>query len=67
MTDTCNETKAPTKLSRTGYFGPMFHGNNFYYFDGSTEQNFPTHDPCGNGEVNQLKNVIDPHGDIYVR
>ena len=68
VTDTCKDTKAPTKFSWTGHLGPMFHGTNYYYqFDGSTDQYFPTHDPCGNGEANQLKNVMDPHGNIYVR
>ena len=32
VTDTWNETKAPTKLSRTGYFGPMFHGKKLLLF-----------------------------------
>ena len=68
VTDRCNGAQAPSKFAQTGFYGPMFYGNNFYYyFDGSTKENFPTHDPCGNGEANQLKNVMHPHGNIYVR
>jgi len=39
----------------------------YYYFDGSTSRNWPTHDPCGTDSPNQLTGVTDPHGNIFVR
>ncbi|KAL9960641.1 hypothetical protein ACROYT_G034125 [Oculina patagonica] len=38
-----------------------------YYFDGNTDENWPTHDPCGTNQPNQLKGVANPHGNIFVR
>ena len=39
----------------------------YYYFDASTVSNSPTHDPCGKNQANQLKGVVNPHGNIFVR
>ena len=39
----------------------------YYYFDGSTSGNWPTHDPCGRNQANQVKGVVNPHGNIFVR
>ena len=39
----------------------------YYYFDGSTTQNWPTHDPCGQNGQRQLTGVSDPGGAVYVR
>ena len=39
----------------------------YYYFDGETRGNWPTHDPCGKNQANQLKGVANPHGNIFVR
>ena len=48
--------------------GPVLRASSFYYFfDGSTESYWPTHDPCGLGGANQLKGVANPHGNIFVR
>jgi fibrinogen beta/gamma subunit family protein len=41
--------------------------NNYYYFDGSTLNDWPTHDPCGTNSPNQLSGVPDPGGAIYLR
>ena len=38
-----------------------------YYFDGSTSGSWPTHDPCGRNQANQVKGVVNPHGNIFVR
>ena len=38
-----------------------------YYFDGSTSSSWPTHDPCGTNTANYLKDVANPHGNIFVR
>jgi fibrinogen beta/gamma subunit family protein len=39
----------------------------YYYFDGSQGNNWPTHDPCGTNQANQLTGVANPSGAIYVR
>ena len=40
----------------------------YYFFDGSTtSENWPTHDPCGKNQENQLKRVVNPHGNIFVK
>ena len=48
--------------------GPYLNSANLYYFfDGNTGGNWPTHDPCGKNQVNQVKGVVNPHGNIFVR
>ena len=48
--------------------GPSLHASSFYYyFDGDTEDNWPTHDPCGKDQQNQKKGVSNPGGQIYLR
>ena len=42
------------------------HGH-YYYLDSYTGGDWPTHDPCGKGQQNQLKGVANPHGNIFVR
>jgi hypothetical protein len=39
----------------------------YYFYEGLTTSNWPTHDPCGNNGANQLTGVTSPHGQIYVR
>ena len=39
----------------------------YYHFDGHTKGSWPTHDPCGKGQANQVKGVVNPHGNIFVR
>ena len=39
----------------------------YYYFDGHTSGNWPTHDPCGKNQENQLTGVANPHGNIFIR
>ena len=72
VTDTCNTTPAPTKFASSKGYGPMFYSTGYwnsayYYFDGFTRNNWPTHDPCGKNRAKHLKNVADPHGNIYIR
>ena len=72
VTDTCNTTQAPTKFASSKGYGPMFYSTGewgtsaYYYFDGYRGENWPTHDPCGKNQGNHLKNVADPHGNIYI-
>ena len=52
----------------THTYGPTFESSSlYYYFDGNTSYNWPTHDPCGKNQPNHLKNVANPHGNIFVR
>ena len=39
----------------------------YYYFDGYTGKHWSAHDPMGRTEPNQKKNVVDPHGNIFIR
>ena len=39
----------------------------YYYFDGDTRGNYPTHDPCGNNQQNHKKGVSKAGGQIYLR
>jgi len=40
----------------------------YYYYEGyTTTGNWPTHDPCGTNLPNQLTNVTNPHGQLWVR
>ena len=39
----------------------------YYYFDGNTGVDWPTHDPCGNNQEKNLKGVPNPHGNIFIR
>ena len=66
ITSKCPNT-APSKLV-TESRGPYFSATGvYYYFEAETSGNWPTHDPCGTNRPNQLKNVYNPHGNIYIR
>ncbi|XP_058950315.2 uncharacterized protein [Pocillopora verrucosa] len=72
VADPGESASAPSKFSPNVDHGPMFHSSgrwesNFYYFNGYTGKYWPTHDPCGRNGPNQKKNVLDPHGNIYIR
>ena len=48
--------------------GPSLRASsNYYYFEGETRDNWPTHDPCGKGRQNHKKGVSNPGGQIYLR
>ena len=50
------------------YRGPSLRASSFYYFfDGGTDGNWPTHDPCGKNRQNHKKGVSNPDGQIYLR
>ena len=45
--------------------GPL---QTYYFWEGFTETtNWPTHDPCGNNGANQLTNITNPGGQVYLR
>ena len=66
VTGTCTDV-VPVELIQPNYgYGlnaPLF----YYYWDGDTSANWPTHDPCGMNAANQLTGVSDPFGAILVR
>ncbi|XP_022806473.1 collagen alpha-2(I) chain-like [Stylophora pistillata] len=72
VVDPSKSSPAPSKfLAKTNY-GPMFYSSGrwsstYYYFDSYAGKNWPTHDPLGRNEANQKKNVVDPHGNIFIR
>lgn len=57
----------PNSLKLHNYEPYLSSSNVYYYFHSSTRSNFPTHDPCGRNQANQLKGVANPHGNIFVR
>ena len=72
VADKCTGTPTPTMFAPTRGYGPMFYStgywnSTYYYFDGYTGKHWPTHDPCGKNSDSNLKNVADPHGNIFVR
>ena len=69
VTDTCNGTVPPARLFLSLPYGPRFMSStqNYYYFDGSTGNHWPTHDPCGANNANHVKKVANPHGNIFIR
>ena len=72
VTTTCNDKPAPGMFARIQGYGPMLYStgywnSTYYYFDGYTGKNWPTHDPCGKNSANHLKNIADPHGNVFIR
>ena len=48
--------------------GPSLYASSlYYYFDGGTLGDWPTHDPCGENSQNHKKGVSNPGGQIYLR
>ena len=39
----------------------------YYFFEGYTRSEWPVHDPCGTTTANQLKDVANPHGNLFIR
>lgn len=58
---------APTWVSWWGRGPALVASDAQYYFDGSTDTDWPVHDPCGTLDVNHKKGVSDPSGKIYLR
>ena len=54
---------------KTWSWGPSLDGSSshYYFFDSGTDSQWPTHDPCGKNQANQLKGVANPHGNIFIR
>ena len=72
VADPSESASAPSKFLPNTNYGPMFYSSGrwnstFYYFNSYTAKNWPTHDPLGRNKPNQKKNVLDPHGNIFIR
>ena len=54
---------------RWNVHGPVLRNSDqaYYYFEGSTDFDWPKHDPCGVGKANHKKGVSSPGGQIYLR
>ena len=57
----------PNSLTTYSYGLYLSSSSFYYYFDGNAGINYPTHDPCGKNQPNQLKGVANPHGNIFIR
>ena len=72
ITEHCLGGKAPAYFGRNYQCGPAYKlkGGDYYYyyyFDGCTGEDFPAHDPCGSYSDKELKNIQNPHGNIFIR
>lgn len=69
-----DEIRVLTREASTN-FGPYLYKSKsptwlktYYYWESSTQSsNWPTHDPCGQNGLSHVKNVPNPHGNIYIR
>jgi hypothetical protein len=50
-----------------GLYSGSYYLDTYYFWDGLTQSNWPTHDPCGGNSENQLTGVTNPYGSIYLR
>ena len=57
----------PTSFGLDSYGHYLSSTTLYYYFDGKTSDGWPTHDPCGKYQANQLTGVANPHGNVFVR
>ena len=58
---------APNKINWHSHGPSLYASWYYYYFDGDTGSNWPTHDPCGRNGQNHKKGVSNPGGQIYLR
>ena len=62
----CNGV-APNQIYWYGRGPTLFFSWHYYFFVGSTDGNWPMHDPCGRIGLRHKKGVSDPGGQIYLR
>ncbi|XP_022806470.1 collagen alpha-2(I) chain-like [Stylophora pistillata] len=72
VADPSESSPAPSKFSGKTNHGPILYlsgywRSTYYHFDGYTGRNWPIHDPFGRNRANQKKDVVDPHGNIFIR
>ncbi|PFX31329.1 Veficolin-1 [Stylophora pistillata] len=69
-----DEIRVLTKESSANYGPHLYYSKSttelrtYYYWESSTQTgNWPTHDPCGKNGLYHVKNVVNPHGNIFIR
>ena len=62
----CNGV-VPNKMKWKPRGPSLYASSHYYYFDGDTRDNWPTHDPCGENRQNHKNGVSNPSGQIYLR
>lgn len=69
-----DEIRILTKESSANYGPHLYYSKSptwlktYYFWDSSTQTgNWPTHDPCGKNGLSHVKNVVNPHGNIFIR
>ena len=64
----CADGSPPVKILFKDCGPQLLRGNkSYYYFVSCTKYRWPIHDPCAKNQENQLRDVQDPHGSIFVR
>ena len=64
----CADGSPPVKILFKDCGPQLLRGNkSYYYFESCTKYRWPIHDPCAKKQENQLRDVQDPHGSIFVR
>ena len=63
---TCNGV-TPNKIFWYSRGPALYFSSYYYFFDGGTDGNWPTHDPCGQDKENHKKGLSNPGGQIYLR
>ena len=69
-----DEIRMLTKESSSNYGPHLYYSKSttelktYYYWESSTQTgNWPTHDPCGKNGLFHVRNVVNPHGNIFIR
>jgi hypothetical protein len=61
-------SNVPKTVAFDSISGGLWDNSTYYYWEGSTTTaNWPTHDPCGMNQENQVTGLADPYGSIYLR
>ena len=62
---TVTPVRIATDTVAVGLFAGASGFSTYYYWDGSTGVNWPTHDPCGSNQLNQV-NAANPYGAVFL-
>jgi hypothetical protein len=49
------------------YLSSNLHATYYFYEGYTTTMNWPTHDPCGANQANQINDASTPHGQLWIR
>ena len=70
LTNLCGNvvpTKLHVKKCGVKFRAGAYSAKNYYFFDTCTDSKTPYHDPCGSASDSHLKNVQNPHENIFIR